>query len=81
MEVIKVDKKGRLLIPKSVRRKVGIKEGGFAKIEVNEKSIIIRSMDSIADKYFGAFEIAKWPEDLDEFIVKVIKNWWTQKAI
>jgi len=31
----------------------------------------------LADKYFGAFKVARWPEDMDEFVVGVIKRWWT----
>jgi len=80
MEVVKIDNKGRLLIPKNIREKVGIREGSYVKMEAKEKRILIEPIEPIADKYFGAFKIENWPENLDEFIVEVMKNWWKQKA-
>ncbi|MEM0049310.1 MAG: AbrB/MazE/SpoVT family DNA-binding domain-containing protein [Candidatus Bathyarchaeia archaeon] len=65
MGIVKVDGKGRILIPKNLREKVGVKEVEYVKIRVHEKSIIIESIESIADKYFGVFKVAKWPVDLD----------------
>ncbi|MCW3993753.1 MAG: AbrB/MazE/SpoVT family DNA-binding domain-containing protein [Candidatus Bathyarchaeota archaeon] len=78
--VVKVDEKGRVVIPKNIREKTKMKEGGYVKIIAKEKSIIIEPLEPFADKYFGAFKIDKWPEDLDEFAVEVIKKWWTSKA-
>ena len=80
MEVVKIDKKGRLLIPKKIRETTGVEEGKFVKIEVREKRIIIEPLESIADKYFGTFKVEKWPKDLDEFMIEMIKEWWHQKA-
>jgi len=80
MEVVKIDKKGRLLIPKKIREATGVREGKFVKIEVREKRIIIEPLESVADKYFGAFRIEKWPKNLDEFMVEVMKEWWRQKV-
>lgn len=80
METVKVDEKGRIIIPKSMREKAGVKEGSYVKIKVYEKGIIIEPIEPIADKYFGAFKIIKWPEDLDEFVIEVMRKWWSQKA-
>lgn len=80
MEIAKVDEKGRVVIPKSLRDKAEVKEGSYVKVKANGKNIIIEPLEPIANKYFGAFKIVKWPEDLDEFVVKVMKKWWTQKA-
>jgi len=74
-----VDEKGRVIIPKNIRRKAGVKEGGYVKIKADEKGIIIQPIEPVADKYYGAFKILKWPEDLDEFVVEVMKKWWSQK--
>ncbi|MGB9760019.1 MAG: AbrB/MazE/SpoVT family DNA-binding domain-containing protein, partial [Thermoproteota archaeon] len=71
---------GRLLIPKNIRKKVGVREGSYVRIEAREKSIVIEPIEPVADKYFGAFKVEKWPEDLDEFVAEVMKNWWSQKA-
>ncbi|MGC9095494.1 MAG: AbrB/MazE/SpoVT family DNA-binding domain-containing protein [Candidatus Bathyarchaeia archaeon] len=79
METAKVDEKGRVIIPKSMREKAKVKEGSYVKIRADEKSIIIEPLEPIADKYFGAFKITRWPEDLDEFIIKVMRKWWSRK--
>ncbi|MEM2405251.1 MAG: AbrB/MazE/SpoVT family DNA-binding domain-containing protein [Candidatus Methanomethylicia archaeon] len=81
MEIVKVDEKGRIIIPKTMREKIGVKEGSYVKIKMNEKGIIIEPLEPIADKYYGAFKIAEWPEDLDEFIIEVMRKWWTRKSI
>ncbi len=80
MNIGKVDRKGRIVIPKALREKVGVKKGGYVRIKINGKSIIIEALEPIADKYFGAFKVAKWPEDIDEFIVEVMRRWWLQRA-
>ena len=73
--IAKVDKKGRVLLQKEIREKLGIKEGSNVKIKVEGRQIVIEPIESIADKYFGIFKIDKWPDDLDDFIVKAIKKW------
>jgi len=80
MEVVKIDRKGRLLIPKDIREKAGIKVESLVMIKVREKSIVLEPVEPVADKYFGAFRVAKWPEDLDEFMVGVMRDWWSRKA-
>jgi len=78
--VVRVDEKGRVVIPKNIREKAKMKEGGYVKIMAEEKGIIIEPLEPFADKYFGSFKIDKWPEDLDEFAVEVIKKWWASQA-
>jgi len=81
MEVAKVDEKGRVAIPKGLREKAKVKRGGYVRIRTDGKSIIIEALEPIADKYFGAFKITEWPEDLDEFVVEATRRWWSQKAM
>ncbi|MEM0482294.1 MAG: AbrB/MazE/SpoVT family DNA-binding domain-containing protein [Nitrososphaerota archaeon] len=80
MAIVKVDGKGRIVIPKSVREKSGLKEGGHARIRTDERGIIIEPLKPIADRYYGAFKIARWPEDLAEFVTEVMRGWWAQKS-
>jgi AbrB family looped-hinge helix DNA binding protein len=80
METVKIDNKGRVVIPKSLRERAKIKRGGYVKIWSKGKTIIIEPVESIADKYYGAFKIEKWPENLDDFIIQVMRKWWTLKA-
>jgi|YelNatPaOPRAMG01_1025707.scaffolds.fasta_scaffold88721_4 AbrB family looped-hinge helix DNA binding protein len=78
-EVVRIDKKGRLLIPKKLREKAGIEEGGLVRLRAEERGIIIEPVESVADKYFGAFKVERWPDDLDEFLIRVMKEWWAKK--
>jgi len=79
-EVVKVDEKGRIVIPRTLREKTEMKEGSYVKVTAREKSIVIEPLQPIAEKYFGAFQITRWPKDLDEFIVEVLKEWWRPKS-
>jgi AbrB family looped-hinge helix DNA binding protein len=78
--IVKVDEKGRVTIPKSLREKAEVKAGGYVKVTAKEGNVIIEPLEPSADKYFGAFKIAKWPEDLDEFVIDVMKRWWTTQG-
>lgn len=75
-----MDEKGRVIIPKSLREKAKVKGGSYVKIRVDEKGIVIEPVEPVADKYFGAFKVTRWPEELDEFAVKVMREWWIRKA-
>lgn len=79
--ITKVDKKGRILLKKELRERIGIKEESNVKIKVVDGKIIIEPLESIADKYFGIFHIDRWPEDLDNFVVEIIKKWRTSSDI
>ncbi len=48
------------MIPKYLRKKAKVKEGSYVKISANEGRIIIEPIESVADKYFGAFKIEMW---------------------
>ena len=78
--IVKVDEKGRVVIPKRIREKVKLKEGNYVNVKAKGKIIVMEPLESIADKYFGAFKVFRWPEDLDEFIVEVTNRWWTGQA-
>jgi len=41
--------------------------------------VVIQPVEPVAEKFFGAFKIARWPEDLDEFMVRAIREWWMSK--
>jgi len=77
---IKVDEKGRVIIPKRIRETVSLKEGSYVNIKTKGKTIIIEAVAPVADKYFGAFKITKWPEDIDEFVAEVMQKRWTDRA-
>ena len=74
---VKVDEKGRIIIPKKIRETAKLKEGSYVTIKAKGKTIMLEPLEPVADKYYGAFKIAKWPENIDEFTVEVIKKWWT----
>ncbi len=41
METVKVDGKGRIIIPKNIREKAGVKEGSYVKIKADGKAIMV----------------------------------------
>jgi AbrB family looped-hinge helix DNA binding protein len=73
---VKVDEKGRVLVPKKIRETAKLKEGSYVTIKTKGESIIIEPAEPVADKYYGAFKITNWPEDIDEFTVEVMQKWW-----
>ena len=77
---VKVDEKGRIIIPKNIREAADLKEGSYVTIKSKGKIIIVEPLEPVADKYYGAFKVTKWPENMDEFIVEVIKEWWTAQV-
>ena len=79
MSVVRVDDKGRVLIPKAVRERVGLRKGGYVRVRVDGKRIVIEAVEPVADRYFGAFKVARWPEDLDDFLVEVVRRRWSRK--
>ncbi|MCW4044524.1 MAG: AbrB/MazE/SpoVT family DNA-binding domain-containing protein [Candidatus Bathyarchaeota archaeon] len=72
----KVDEKGRIIIPKKIRKTTNLKKGSAVTIKTKGKTIIIEPLEPVADKYYGAFKIDKWPANIDEFTVEVTKQWW-----
>jgi AbrB family looped-hinge helix DNA binding protein len=76
----KIDEKGRIMIPKELRKAARLREGSYVSIKAVNKTIVIEPEESIAEKYCGVFKIDKWPEDLDEFMVEATRKWWTNHA-
>lgn len=76
----KIDEKGRVRIPKSIRETAKLKEGSYVSIKAKGKTIIMEPAEPVADKYYGAFKITKWPEDMDEFIEELMQKWWTKST-
>ena len=79
VEIVRVDERGRILIPKKIRERVNVKEGVYVSVKVEGGSVVIQPVEPVAEKFFGAFKIARWPEDLDEFMVRAIREWWMSK--
>jgi AbrB family looped-hinge helix DNA binding protein len=72
---VKMDDKGRIIIPRHIRKAAQLKEGSYINIRSRGKIVIIEPVEPVADKYFGAFKVTNWPEDLDEYVVEVKRKW------
>ena len=74
---VKMDEKGRIIIPSRIRKSAQLKEGSSMSIRSKGKLIILEPVEPVADKYFGAFKVPNWPKnlDLDEYVVEVKKKW------
>jgi len=77
---VKIDEKGRVMIPKGIRESVKLKKGGYVSVKAKGKAVVIEAVEPVADKFFGAFKIAKWPEDMDGFVVEAVKKWWASRV-
>ena len=78
--ITKIDEKGRIIIPKTIRKKAKLKPGTYVNVKSKDHLIIIEPSESIAEKYSGIFQISKWPENLDEFATAATKKWWNQQG-
>jgi AbrB family looped-hinge helix DNA binding protein len=76
----RVDEKGRVRIPKHIRETAELKEGSCVIIKATGKTITIEPTEPVADKYFGAFKVTHWPEDLDQYAKEVMQKRLTHCA-
>lgn len=74
--VVRMDRKGRLVVPKRVREELGIVDETYVEVRTEGDKIILKPIKSVADEYFGVFKVESWPEDLDEFLVKEVTRRW-----
>ena len=68
---VKKDEKGRMILPKSDRIASRLSKGAYFTVKATDKIISMESAGSVAEKYLGIFQVANWPEDLDEFIIEL----------
>ncbi|RLG59206.1 AbrB/MazE/SpoVT family DNA-binding domain-containing protein [Candidatus Geothermarchaeota archaeon] len=80
MEVVRVDGKGRILLPKKIREALGIRARQRLRISIVNGRIVLDPLKSVADEYYGIMKIRKWPRDLDKFLVEAIRNWWREST-
>jgi len=56
-EVVKVDERGRMVIPKKIRERIGIEEGGYVRMESMDDPVVIRPLEPVVEEYYGVFKI------------------------
>jgi hypothetical protein len=56
---------------------VGVKK--MVETKAKDKAVIIKPAKPIADKYYGAFKVEKWPENLDEYAAEIMQKKWKQR--
>jgi AbrB family looped-hinge helix DNA binding protein len=74
----KLDEKGRVRIPRKIREAAQLPEGSCVNIKAEGKTIIIEASEPTADKYYGAFQVEQWPQDLDEYAHAEMQKRWKQ---
>ena len=79
---VKMDEKGRIIVPKRIRKAAQLKKGSYLNIRSKGKTVILEAAEPVADKYFGLVKITNWPKnlDLDEYAVEVEKKWRKQNG-
>jgi len=75
VEIVRVDGKGRVLIPKRVREALGIVAGSRLRVKVVDGRIVLEPVGSVAEKYYGVVRVERWPRDIDEFLVEAVREW------
>jgi AbrB family looped-hinge helix DNA binding protein len=76
----KLDEKGRLRIPRKIREATQLSEGSCVNIKTDGKTIILEASEPIADKYYGAFQVEKWPENLQDYAHTEMQKRWKQRS-
>jgi bifunctional DNA-binding transcriptional regulator/antitoxin component of YhaV-PrlF toxin-antitoxin module len=74
LETVRVDGEGRVTIPRRLRAGSGVRAGGYVRVRGVGRAIVIEPVESVADKYYGAFKVEKWPKDLDDFMARVLRE-------
>lgn len=79
---VKMDDKGRIIIPRRIRKAAQLKEGSYLNIRSKGKTVILEAAEPVADKYFGIVKVIRWPRnlDLDQYPVEVEKKWRKQNV-
>jgi len=72
--IVNVDEKGRMVIPKEIREKIGVTQGGRIRITAEKDKAVIEPLKPVADSHYGAFTITKWPEDLDQHTSEALRQ-------
>ncbi len=68
-----------MLLPKSFREAVGIEAGGLARVEVRGGEVVLAPVKGAAERFYGLARVAKWPGDLDESIVRAVRELWRER--
>jgi AbrB family looped-hinge helix DNA binding protein len=77
---VKLDEKGRVRIPKQIREVAKLEKGSCVNIKAKGKTIIIELAEPVADKYYGAFRVEKWPEDVDKYTAEEMQKRWKHRG-
>jgi len=78
MEVIvNVDEKGRVTIPKRVRK--ALKIGKRVRMRVEGKKLVIESLEPVSTRYYGILR-AEVPENLDSVVIEAMAKWWKERT-
>lgn len=76
----KVDKEGRIAIPKEVMSRTSIEPEGYVDLKVEGGKLVVEPVKSVADTYYGFVRSDEWPEDLDDIMVKAVKKFWSERT-
>ena len=77
--LVKVDKEGRITIPKEVMGQTSIEPEGYVDLKVEGGRLIMEPVKSVADTYFGFVRSESCPEDLDSVVVEAVKRYWSER--
>ncbi|MFP3203003.1 MAG: AbrB/MazE/SpoVT family DNA-binding domain-containing protein [Sulfolobus sp.] len=70
--LVKVNEKGRIVIPKEVREKLGIR--GAVRMVIEGDKILLIPINVDKDKYIGIFKVDWGSKDVDEILKEAIEE-------
>ncbi len=79
--LVKVDKEGRITIPKEVMSQTSIEPEGYVDLKVEGGRLVVEPVKSVADTYFGFVRSEGYPEDLDGIVVEAVKRYWSERSM
>jgi len=74
-EYIRLGSKGRLVIPKKVREKMGLESGDTLTYTINNENITFRKVPKSYTEYMQGLHQEIWQSDGKEYLEREHKSW------
>jgi len=79
MSVVKVHRKGIIVLPRSLREEAGIEEGMLLKVEVRRGELVLRPLD-LWDKVWGCAKGLGSAEEAELELDKEEERFWKERT-
>ncbi len=80
MSIVKVHRKGIIVLPKSVREKAGIEEGMLLEVVVSDNKIVLKPLD-LWDRVWGCGKGKGTAEDAERELDEEEELFWRKREL